>query len=115
LFQKRNELSSKIGETKASLKAWEIRSKWILCDYEISSNLQREQRSDFIIDDEKTDDNLLDDEITEQKKRKSQPNTNTLSRPYSFKYNSQKWLYFVNSFGILLLGFLSYFMSMHLK
>jgi hypothetical protein len=105
LFQKRNELSSKIGETKASLKAWEIRSKWILCDYEISSELEREQHSDFIIDDEKTDDNLLDDEITEQKKRKSQPNTNTLSRPYSFKYNSQKWLYFVNSFGILLLGF----------
>lgn len=87
LFLYRNSLASKIGAAKAFLKPWEVRSKWIMHDYEVLSDMHRKESLEPVLDGKIKIINEQQEEKSEIKESLDLKATEA-SRSYRVKYNS---------------------------
>lgn len=101
LRNRRNALAASIGSKKAYLKPWEIRSRWILYEHEISYQLEKSEyiNLDIVNEDKKTEE-INNEKILKIKKK----NPNFQERSYSFNYKTNNIKYKIYFLLLTLLG-----------
>ncbi len=100
LVDRRNALAMKIGKQKAFLKPWEIKSKWIVYEYEISfSTAGKDESNENSTSVSSTEIIVQEENITRRKKP-----FDKRSYEYSSSYKSGKIRHLVNIYCLTLLS-----------